>query len=132
MLLEESGFVIAGPLSFPHSGFKREPGFYTSLAGHVKTAITVYSAYLDPETHRTADVTVQPLRAGISVTATITNSKPEAGSMRDMKIVVNGGTDEGHSEFTPLSPGQTILSLVTPEGFSTSANSTYLRVTVTP
>jgi hypothetical protein len=132
VLLEESGFVIAGPLSFPHSGFKREPGFYTSLAGHVKTAITVYSAYLDPETHRTADVTVQPLRAGISVTATITNSKPEAGSMRDMKIVVNGGTDEGHSEFTPLSPGQTILSLVTPEGFSTSANSTYLRVTVTP
>jgi len=132
VLLEQSGFVIAGPLSFPHSGFKREPGFYTSLAGHMKTAITVYSAYLDPETHRTADVTVQPLRAGISVTTTITNSKPEAGTMGDTKIVVEGGTDAGHSEFTPLSAGQTILSLVTPDGFSTSANSTYLRVTVTP
>jgi hypothetical protein len=45
---------------------------------------------------------------------------------------VEGGTDAGKSEFTPLSAGQTILSLITPEGFSTSANSTYLRVTVTP
>ncbi|MGA2598175.1 MAG: hypothetical protein ABSH09_14420 [Bryobacteraceae bacterium] len=132
VLLEQSGFVIAGPLSFPHSGFKREPGFYTSLAGHMKTAITVYSAYLDPETHRTADVTVQPLRAGISVTTTITNSMPEIGSMSETKIVVEGATDAGKSEFTPLSAGQTILSLVTPDGFSTSANSTYLRVTVTP
>ncbi len=129
--LAQSGFVIAGPLSFPHSGFKREPGFVTSLAGHIKTAISVYSAYLDPETHRTADVTVQPLRAGISVTATIENSKPEVGST-DRKITVAGGTDTGHSEFTPLSVGQTILSIVTPEGFSTSANSTYLRVTVKP
>jgi len=133
--LAPSGVVLAGPSGPPDEAEILRPesplrpgGFFTSVGG-THTAIIVFTVYLDPTTHRGADITVQPLRAGTSLTVALKNSDPAIGTAADT-VTIAGGSDQGETHFTPLAVGSTVLSLITPEGFTTASNSTTLKAVV--
>ena len=74
MMLAPSGIVVTpiwqGP---PDEGQVLRPGtpgsnyrFMVSLANSGPLKLVVWTAQLDPVTHRSADITIQPLRAGLS------------------------------------------------------------------
>jgi hypothetical protein len=96
--------------------------FVASLAGQ-KTQLAVWMVQLDPVTHRGADITVQPLRAGLSVTIFLTNKEPGVGRIPS-SVSIFGGLEHSIADFEPLGAGSTVISVSTPKGFTTSANST--------
>jgi len=133
--LAPSGVVLAGPSGPPDEAEILRPesplrpgGFFSSVAGR-NTAVTVFTVYLDPKTHRGADITVQPLRAGLSLTVALKNSDPAVGTASET-VTIAGGSDHGDTEFKPLAVGTTVLSAVTPEGFTAASNSTTLKAVV--
>jgi hypothetical protein len=126
--LTPSGVVVAGPLSFTRSG--ASPGFVTSLASGQPTQLLIYTVYLDPVTHRSADVTVQPLRAGLDLRIQLTTSNPEIGTVVS-PVTIKGGSDTAESVFKPLKAGMTAASILTPDGYTQSSNATSLKVIVT-
>ena len=96
--------------------------FAASLAG-TKTQLAIWMVQLDPVTHRGADITVQPLRAGLSVTIPLTNKEPGVGRIPS-SVSIFGGLEYSIADFEPLAVGSTVISVSTPKGFTTSANST--------
>ncbi len=123
-----AGVVITGPLSITRAG--GSPGFVASIASGKPTDIVLFTAYLDPVSHRSADVTVQPLRAGVDLNLNMTSSDPEVGTIVT-PVVLKAGTDTVNTVFKPLKPGRTTVSVVTPPGYTSSANATTLKVIVT-
>lgn len=134
--LAPSGVVIApspyGPPDeaelFRKSG-EGSRGFITHLGKHGKMPLAVWTAQLDPVTLRSADITVQPLRAGMSITVNVESSNPAAGKVNS-PIIIKGGSEMGSTEFTPLTKGTTIISAITPAGFTKSTNSTTVEAIV--
>jgi hypothetical protein len=130
LTLAPSGVIVAGPLSFTRAG--GSPGFVTGLGEGKPTAIVVYTVFLDPVSHRSADVTVQPLRAGVSITVALNSSDPSVGTIVS-PVTIPGAANQGPKTwFTPLKAGTTTVSVVTPEGYTASANATALKAIVTP
>jgi hypothetical protein len=105
-------------------------GFTTSESEKTPMNVIVWTAQLDPKTHKSADITVQPLRGGISLTVPLTNSNPATGKITP-QVTITGGSDHGSADFTPVSAGATEISVVTPKDFTVSANSTKIIGTVT-
>jgi hypothetical protein len=97
---------------------------------HTPMKLIAWTAQLDPKTHRSADITVQPLRAGMTLTVSITNSNPTVGKV-PLQVTIIGGSDHGSVDFTPANAGTTEVSVVTPSNFTMSANSTKVTGTVT-
>lgn len=126
--LTVSGMVLIGPLSFTKAG--GSPGFVASLASGQPTTIYIYTAYLDPVTHRSADVTVQPLRPGVSLSVELKSSNPDVGTIAS-PVVIPPESNTGETRFTPLKPGMTVISVVTPPGYTASTNATALKTFVT-
>lgn len=104
-------------------------GFLMKESEQTPMKLIAWTAQLDPKTHRSADITVQPLRAGISLTVPVRNSNPAVGKMAS-EITITGGSDHGSVDFTAASAGTTEISVVTPENFTVSANSTKVIGTV--
>jgi hypothetical protein len=104
-------------------------GFTMKESEKTPMKLIAWTAQLDPKTHRSADITVQPLRAGISLTVPIVNSNPSVGKIAS-QIMIAGGSDHGSADFTPASGGTTEISVVTPKNFTVSANSTKVIGTV--
>ncbi len=136
ILLTPSGVLIAGPTGPPDEAEVLRPhaprgpsGLFSSLAARRPTPISIYTAHLDPVTHRCADITVQPLRAGITLKVALKNSNPGVGTVSESVMIV-GGTEQGGTEFNPLSLGTTEISLLTPEGYTTPTNATSLTAVV--
>lgn len=125
--LTPAGVILAGPASVMRSG--ANPGFFTSLGSKEKTSILIYTAYLDPVTHRSADITVQSLRAGIDLKIDLESSDPAVGKI-DSPVVIKGGSDNVKTQFTPLKAGMTTLSVVTPAGYTASSNAASLKAIV--
>ena len=94
----------------------------------INTPLIVYTAYLDPKTHRGADITVQSLRGGISVTVGLKNSNPAVGTPGS--VTVEGGSEQCVFQFTPAAVGLTELSVDTAAGFTASSNSSTLTALV--
>jgi hypothetical protein len=135
--LAHSGVVIGGPPGPPDEAelFRKEAadaphGFMASLSGGVKVPLLVFTVQLDPATGRAADLTVQPLRAGMSLTAILHNSNPAIGRVESTTLTIKGGQHTATTEFIPLSAGSTTISVDTPKGFKESANATNLTVIV--
>lgn len=134
--LAPSGVVIApkpyGPPDeaelFRKSG-EGNRGFVSHLERKVKMPLAVWTAQLDPVTLRSADITVQPLRAGMTIVVNVESSNPEAGSVIS-PVKIEGGHEMGSSEFTPLKAGETLITAITPAGFTKSANSTSVQAIV--
>ena len=106
-------------------------GFISHLSKgkDLKVPLSVWTAQLDPITLRSADITVQPLRAGMSITVNVESSNPAFGKVKS-PVVIKGGTEIGHSEFVPLTKGTTFITAVTPPGFTKSTNSTTVEAIV--
>jgi hypothetical protein len=104
-------------------------GFVSHLSKSDTMALVVWTAQLDPETHRSADITVQELRAGIELKVPIETSDPAVGAV-DSSVTISGGSDNAVTHFKPLKPGTTAISAVTPHGFTPSANSTSVTAVV--
>jgi hypothetical protein len=97
--------------------------FFPSLAAGKKNQLAVWTVRLDPVSLRGADITVQPLRPGVSITVPLTNKEPSVGRIQP-SVTITGGEMRAIAEFEPLSVGSTVISVTTPKGFTTSANST--------
>jgi hypothetical protein len=103
----------------PESSYK----FLADLSTPTPATVIAWTVQLDPVTLRSADITVQPLRAGLTLTVPLTNSNPKVGTVVS-QVTIAGGTDHAMAEFKPLAVGQTEISVVTPKNFTPSANST--------
>lgn len=104
-------------------------GFTMKESAESPMKLIAWTAQLDPKTHRSADITVQPLRAGISLTVPLTNTNPAVG-VTASEITIAGGSDHGSADFKAQSVGTTEISVVTPGNFTVSANSTKVIGTV--
>jgi hypothetical protein len=135
--LTPSGLVIGGPQGPPDEAellvkeiAEGPHGFVTHLEAPAPTIVTIYSVQLDPVTRRGADLTVQPVRAGQSIQAALTNSNPAAGTLQNMNLTIAGGTSSAVTHFTPASVGVTEVAVTPPAGYTKASNSTLLTVTV--
>jgi hypothetical protein len=137
--LARSGFIVAyegyGP---PDEAAVRRKGaysdsreFYASLtdAKVHPMHVTVYSVYLDPETGRGADITVQPLRAGVTATVVLKSSDPAAATV-ESPVTIGSGFSWVKSRFIPMDKGRTVITVNTPDGFSTPGNAASVPATV--
>jgi hypothetical protein len=137
--LTRSGVILAyqgyGP---PEEGnVKRKIGTHKDSEFFVSMAETkgqpvhllLFSAYIDRETGRSADFTVEPLRAGVSATVGLTSSNPEVATIGS-PLTIRPGSSYAVCVFTPVSPGKTTISIDTPDGFSTPQNAIAVHATV--
>jgi hypothetical protein len=137
--LAPSGFIVAyeayGP---PDEAAVRRKGpysnareFYASLSdAKVRPVrVSVYSAYLDPETKRAADITVQPLRAGVTATVVLKSTDPAVGTV-ESPVTIGSGVSQVKTQFTPIDKGRTVITVITPAGFSTPGNAASVPATV--
>ncbi|MBY0502300.1 MAG: hypothetical protein K2X03_00215 [Bryobacteraceae bacterium] len=129
--LAPSGVVIAPRAYGPpdeaelfKKGQEGARGFIIHLSKKgAKMPMAIWTAQLDPVTLRSADITVQPLRAGVTLNLDVEVNDPAIGKVTK-KVEIKPGTDMGVAEFTPLAKGTAIISVITPNGFTKSANST--------
>jgi len=103
--------------------------FVTYLASGRPVPIAIWTAQLDPTTKRGADITVQPLRAGLSIKVALKNTNPSVGTVAD-SVIIEGGAQHAATPFSALIPGSTVISVVTPAGFTTARNATSLTAVV--
>lgn len=134
--LAPSGVILAGPTGAPDEAEILRPnapigvnGFFTKVTGG-PVHFVAYMAQLDRVTRRGADITVQMLRSGLTLKVNLTNSDPSVGTSPSTVTVV-GGSDQGGGVFTPLKEGSSVISVVTPRGFTTPSNATTLKAVVT-
>jgi hypothetical protein len=134
--LAPSGVVIApkpyGPpdeAELFRKGQEGSRGFVMHLEKKANMALAVWTAQLDPVTLRSADITVQPLRAGMNITVKVESNNPAVGTV-GTSVLIKGGSEIGSTEFKPLTKGSTVITAFTPEGFTKSANSTSVEAIV--
>jgi hypothetical protein len=113
----------------PDSAGGHQNMFVALLSEHKPTDLVVYTAFLDPATKRAADITVEQLRAGLTLSVDLKNSAPAVGTVPS-RVTINGGSERTLTQFTPLSAGKTVISVGTPQGFVTPSNSTELLAIV--
>jgi hypothetical protein len=100
-----------------------------SLSKPEKVPLIVWTVQLDPVTLRSADVTVQPLRAGMTLDVVLESSNASVGSVTS-PVRIASGSDHATTHFHPLGVGSTDISVVTPPGFTKSDNSTSVKAIV--
>ncbi len=139
--LAPSGFIVAyehyGPPDeaavLRSGGVKEERRFFPSLAEAKEKPVymAVYSAYLDPTSGFAADITVQPLRAGVDATIALESSTPSIATV-ESPIKLPAGNNKVISRLVPLKAGETVISVSVPPGFSVPRNATSAPATVVP
>ena len=137
--LTASGFVVASESYGPpdEGNVKRKIGnhpdreVFLSLAQTKKRPerFVVFAAYIDRESGRCADFTVQPLRAGVSATVLLKSSDPDVATI-ETPVTIKAGFNRAIFQLTPLKAGKTVISMDTPAGFSTPKNGTVIPMTV--
>jgi hypothetical protein len=105
--------------------------FFASLADAKvhPVEVGVWTAHIDPASGRAADITVQALRPGVTVTVDLKSSNPTVANV-ESPLTIKAGTTHAVSRFTPLGEGKTIISINTPDGFATPKNATFVPATV--
>ncbi|MEP6714563.1 MAG: hypothetical protein ABJC09_03255 [Terriglobia bacterium] len=88
-----------------------------------KTSLVAWTVQLDPVTHHAADITVQPLRAGLTVRIPLTSSEPRIARL-PREVRIRGGSEHSSAILEALREGSTTITVGTPEGFTVPANST--------
>jgi hypothetical protein len=112
-------------------GAHKDAQFFVSLADAKANPVhlVVYSAYIDRETGRAADFTVQPLRAGVTATVTLKSSNPEVATI-ESPLTIKPGFNRAVCLFTPSAPGSAVITVDTPSGFSTPQNAVAVSATI--
>jgi sugar lactone lactonase YvrE len=111
--LAPSGFVLVTPGGVG-SNFSTSPG---PVIG-----ITVQTALLDGSNQP------QQLAGGLTVNVAVTSSNTGVGTITGSPAVIAGGSNSGSVQFQPGSIGTTVLTAITPAGYTPTAQGT---VTVT-
>lgn len=109
----------------------KERPFFASLSEHKKLWLSVWSVYLDPHTHRGADITAQKLRPGISALVKLKSSNPSVGEVTP-SVILSNKAFAAITEFKAVRPGETTISVNTPPGFSTPSNAISVTAVVRP
>ncbi len=104
-------------------------GFAMRVSTQRQMALAVWTVQLDPKTKRGADITTQPLRAGMSITVDLSSSNPNVGTV-GATATLSGGSEYAVVDFTARTPGSTIITASTPPGFITPENSNRLPAIV--
>lgn len=108
----------------------RDPRSFTVTVGErTPTYLTVWPVYLDAKTKRGADITAQRLRPGITVKAKLSSTNKAVGTVPET-VTLEGPAEWKMIEFTPLSVGHTVISIDTPEGFTTPSNAAEVAANV--
>ena len=135
--LTPSGVVIGGPQGPPDEAelINKEiaegpHGFVTRVSAAPVDIISVYTVQLDPITHRGADLTVQPVRAGASFSVALRNTNPAAGAPKETEFTIGPGKSSAVTHFIPAGAGSTEVSVTTPAGHIQASNSTTLSISV--
>src|SRR4051794_3120000 len=128
--LAPSGFMVVYWLYGPpdeaevlraNSGIRDPRPFTASISAKKPAYVSLWPVYLNPETKRGADRTAQRLRAGVSAVVELKNSNPDVAQVTS-KVVLKEASEFALAEFKPLAPGQTVISVNTPAGFSAPSN----------
>jgi hypothetical protein len=137
--LTRSGVIVAyDPYGPPDeatvlrkSEISDDRAFYASIADASQhpVKLVVWTVHLDRDTGRAADLTVQPLRAGVTASVVLHSSNPAVGTV-ESPLTIPSGMNHVVSRFTPLSQGRTVISIDTPSGFSTPKNATNVPANV--
>jgi hypothetical protein len=127
--LEKHGPPDRAEVSRPETAGSHRNMFVAVLSDPKPDPLIVYTAYLDPNSRRSADITVQQLRAGLSLNVGLKTTNPAIAEMAG-KTVIKGGSDHALIDFKPIVKGEAIVSVETPDGFTTPSNSTELHVIV--
>ncbi len=135
--LTPSGVVLGGPQGPPDEAdfFSKEVadgphGFVARIGANPPDPVAVYTVQLDPRTLRGADITVQAVRPGASLTVSMKNSNPSVGGPEQTDFTITAGHSSAITYFVPVSVGNTVISVTTPAGHITAGNSTALTVIV--
>ena len=108
----------------------RDPRAFTVTVGERRpTYLTLWPVYLDRKSKRGADITAQKLRPGVSVTVHLANTDAAVGTV-PAEATLTGPEEWKMIEFTPLTPGKTVVSVDTPAGFTTPSNATEVAAMV--
>jgi hypothetical protein len=138
LTLAPAGVIIALPehgppdeaeVLRPESAGGHQNMFVALLSERKPTPLVVYTAFVDPVTHRAADITVEQLRAGLTLTVDLKSADPAVGTVAS-KVTIQGGSERTTTPFTPLKAGKTVISVATPEGFTKPSNATELLAIV--
>jgi hypothetical protein len=129
--LAPSGVIITpasqGPPDEAHVLRKEAPDAVHRMSVRLKDSdggkLVAWTAQLDPITHRSADITVQPLRGGMTIDVLLQNANPGVGTV-NQKLTIPSGSDHAIADFKPLQVGTTEINVVTPAEFTKSANAT--------
>ncbi len=119
--LGNSGVAVSGPLGL------NSPGANETV-GVVDNTWAVYTALLDGSNNW---VSAQSLRAGVTVTATLTSSDTTKGTIASPVIINGGGATSVTTTFTPLAAGSTTVTLLKPSNLGLAAGINYRTVPVT-
>lgn len=142
--LTKAGFILTYGSVAPDEGqiknvlrkrdISDERRFSASVSGAKQRPIylAVWSAYLARANGRAADISIQPPRAGVTPTVVLKSSDPAVGTMESQSLILKPGTFAAAVRFIPLSPGTTMISIDTPEGFTRPNNATSIPATVVP
>jgi hypothetical protein len=104
--------------------------FTTSLSNTKPVQLSLWVVYLDRDTHRGADITVQSLRAGATATVELKSSNPDVAKVPST-ITIPSLRQEIDVDFTPLSEGHTVISVNAPAGFTAPTNAVTVAATIT-
>lgn len=125
-----SAYEAPDEAEYLRASLVRDPRpFTTSLSDKKPVHLSVWTVFLDPNTHRGADMTAQRLRAGVKAKVELENSNPAVAEVAS-SLVLDGASDHVFTQFKPLSTGQTTISVRTPSGFTTPSNATSVTATI--
>lgn len=103
--------------------------FIASLSAKEPEKVAIYTVYLDPVSLRGADLTVQGLRPGVTVSLELTSSDPTVGVVEGT-FKLDSNLSAVVAPFKPLRRGVTNITVNTPPGFTTPSNATSVTATV--
>ena len=112
-------------------GVNHDRSFTTSVARAKEKPVhmTVYTCYIHPDTQMCADITVQQLRPGADLTVNLQSTNPAVATV-ESPILIKPGKANTNSLFTPLTKGDTVITVSTPTGMTTPKNATSVPVTI--
>jgi hypothetical protein len=108
--LSKSGFVLVGPFGVGTD--------FTASAGGTQVDVMVQTGRLDASGNY---LETQALAGGLTVNVTVTSSNTTVGTITGSPAQITGSNNSAIVDFQPLTAGQSILTAVTPAGFSTPA-----------
>jgi hypothetical protein len=102
---------------------------FTIRLASKKPELTLWVVYLDRDTHRGADITVQSLRPGVTPTVELKSSDPAVATV-PTTLTLPPLSKNMDVDFTTLSVGKTVISVSTPSGFTTPDNAVTVAATI--